>query len=167
MKLASRLLDYLIWAALAASVVVLIRHRSSGPDEGTRAATFDLPLLGASGRFDLASHRGKPVVMEIFASWCGTCRRATPILAEMYKEHGRSDVTFVGVSVDDSPEAAARAREEWQMPYPVALDDGTVSRGYNVSLLPTVVLIDRAGNVRSSIAGVPSRREIERFVAER
>jgi len=166
-KLASKLLDYVIWAALAASVVVLIHHRSSGPVEGTRAAQVNLPLLGASGRFDLESHRGKPVVMEIFASWCGTCRRATPILAEMYKAHGRSDVTFVGVSLDDSPEEAVRVRDEWQIPYPVALDDGTVSRGYHVSLLPTVVLIDRAGNVRSSIAGVPSRREIERFVAER
>jgi thiol-disulfide isomerase/thioredoxin len=166
-KIASRYLDYLIWAALAASVVLLVRHRKSGPEEGSPAAGFDLPLLGQEGRFDLASQRGKPVVMEVFASWCGTCRRATPVLSELYRAHPPSEVAFVGVSVDDSREDAEKARAEWGIPYPVALDDGTVSRGYQVSLLPTVILIDREGKIRSSHAGVPSRGELERFIRGR
>lgn len=165
MKLPKKLVDYVIWAALAVSVVVLLKHRESGPEEGTDAATFDLPLLGSTGRFNLASQRGKPVVMEVFASWCGTCRRATPVLSEMYKSYA-GDVTFVGVSVDDSRELAEEARSEWGIPYPVALDDGSVSRGYAVSLLPTVVLIDKHGKVRRSMAGVPSKGDIDRFIAE-
>jgi cytochrome c biogenesis protein CcmG/thiol:disulfide interchange protein DsbE len=166
-KLPRRLFDYVIWGALAVSVVLLLKHhRSSGPEEGTDAAPFDLPLLGSEGRFTLASQRGKPVVMEVFASWCGTCRRATPLLAETYRRHAGRDVAFVGVSVDESPRKAEEARAEWGIPYPVVLDDGSVSRDYAVSLLPTVVLIDKHGRVRRSVAGVPSKRELDEFLAE-
>jgi thiol-disulfide isomerase/thioredoxin len=164
-KLPKKTFDYVIWAALAASALVLLDHRSSGPAEGTDAATFDLPLLGSSERFNLASQRGKPVVMEVFASWCGTCRRATPVLSEMYRSHVGRDVTFLGVSVDDSRQQAENARAEWDIPYPVALDDGSVARGYGVSLLPTVVLIDKHGKVRRSVTGVPSKRELDEFLA--
>lgn len=166
MKLPKKLLDYVIWAALAVSVVVLLEHhRSSGPEEGSNAAAFSLPLLGGEGRFDLASQRGKPVVMEVFASWCGTCRRATPVLSEMYRSHAGKGVAFVGVSVDESRRDAEQARAEWGIPYPVAHDDGSVAQGYSVSLLPTVVLIDRHGVVRRSVAGVPSKRELDEFLA--
>jgi thiol-disulfide isomerase/thioredoxin len=165
-KVPKKLFDIVIWAALAVSVVVLLsHHRSSGPEEGSDAAMFNLPLLGADGRFDLASQRGKPVVMEVFASWCGTCRRATPVLSEMYRTHAGKNVTFVGVSVDESRERAEEARAAWGIPYPVALDDGSVSRGYAVSLLPTVVLIDKYGKVHRSVAGVPSKRELDEFLA--
>ncbi len=165
MKKSHRLLDILIWTALAASVVVLVRRRSSGPDEGTEAAPIRLALLGEDGHFDLASQRGKPVVLEVFASWCGTCRRATPVLAQAYRDHGSEKATFLGVSVNDSPAAALRAQKEWDIPYPVALDDGQVARAYHVSLLPTVVLIDRDGKVRRASAGVPTRDELDRFIA--
>jgi peroxiredoxin len=165
-KLPKKTFDYVIWAALAVSAVVLIKHhRSSGPEEGSEAATFDLPLLGSTERFNLASQRGKPVVMEVFASWCGTCRRATPVLSEMYRSRSGSNVAFVGVSVDDSQQQAEEARAEWGIPYPVALDDGSVARAYGVSLLPTVVLIDKHGKVRRSVAGVPSKRELDEFLA--
>lgn len=166
MKLPKKLFDYVIWAALAVSAVILLKHhRSSGPEEGSEAAAFDLPLLGGEGRFSLASQRGKPVVMEVFASWCGTCRRAAPVLSEMYRSHGDKNVAFVGVSVDESRKQAEEARTEWGIPYPVALDDGSVSQGYSVSLLPTVVLIDKHGKVRRSVAGVPSKRELDEFLA--
>jgi thiol-disulfide isomerase/thioredoxin len=166
-KFPKKTFDYVIWAALAVSVVLLLKHhRSSGPEEGSQAAAFDLPLLGSDGRFDLASQRGKPVVMEVFASWCGTCRRATPALAEMYRSHGGANVAFVGVSVDESRQKAEEARTDWRIPYPVALDDGSVARGYQVSLLPTVILIDKHGKVRRSVAGVPSKSELARFLAE-
>lgn len=165
MKLPKKLFDVVIWAALAVSAVILLKHRDSGPEKGSEAAAFDLPLVGEDGRFVLASHRGKPVVMEVFASWCGTCRRAAPVLSEMYRAQAGRGVAFVGVSVDDSREKAEEARANWGIPYPVALDDGSVSRGYAVSLLPTVVLIDKHGKVQRSVAGVPSKRELDEFLA--
>jgi peroxiredoxin len=86
------------------------------------------------------------------------------VLAEMYRTHGQS-AAFVGVSVDESRQKAEAARTEWGIPYPVALDDGSVARGYAVSLLPTVILIDKHGKVRRSVAGVPSKSELDEFLA--
>jgi peroxiredoxin len=165
-KLSSRALDWIVWVAIAVAVVLLVRRRSSGPAEGARAPRFDLPLVGAEGRFDLDKVRGKPVVLEVFASWCGACRRSAPVLAEAFRSHSRNEVEFIGVSIDDSPVEAARAKERWGIPYAVAVDDGSVSRGYHVSLLPTVVVIGRDGVVRHTTTGVPSRAELREWIAE-
>ena len=99
-----------MWAALGVGLLYLMHGRSSGPDEGATAAPFELPLANRDGTFRLADQRGKPVVIEVFASWCGACRRATPSLAEAYRAHGRQ-ATFIGVSVDDRREDAARGEK--------------------------------------------------------
>jgi thiol-disulfide isomerase/thioredoxin len=165
-KLSSRAIDWIVWASIAVVVFALVRRRSSGPQEGTRAPNFNLALVGAEGRFDLAQAKGKPVVLEVFASWCGACRRSAPVLAESFQEHAASEVEFVGVSIDDSPLEAARAKERWGIPYSVALDDGSVSRGYHVSLLPTVIVIGRDGTVRHATTGVPSKAELASWISE-
>jgi thiol-disulfide isomerase/thioredoxin len=166
-KLTSRVLDIVVWVAIAVVVVALVRRRSSGPAEGSPAARINLPLVGAEGRFDLEQVKGKPVVLEVFASWCGACRRSAPVLSEAFRAHSPAEVTFLAVSIDESPVEAARAKQSWGIPYDVALDDGSVSRGYKVSLLPTVVVIGRDGVVRHTTTGVPSRAELDRWIAER
>lgn len=167
MKLPSRLIDYLVWAAIAAAFVVVVRRRSSGPEEGSRAAPIDLPVVGTERRFQLADQKGKAVVLEVFASWCGACQRATPVLAEAYRSHDPNRVSFIGVSLDDSPAEAAKLKATWGIPYDVALDNGSVARDYDVSLLPTVVVIGPDGLVRHTSTGVPSKSELERWLAER
>jgi thiol-disulfide isomerase/thioredoxin len=166
-KLPPRALDWIVWTAIAGAAFVVIRRRSSGPNEGSPAPRIDLPLVGKSERFELDKERGKPVVLEVFASWCGTCRRAAPVLAEAYRSHSADQVAFLGVSVDDSPGDAARAKERWHIPYDVALDDGSVQRGYKVSLLPTVVVIGPDGIVRHATTGVPSSGQLDAWIAER
>jgi len=165
-KLPGRAVDWIIWAAIAGAAFVLLRRRSSGPAEGSLAPRIDLPVVGSSGRFDLAKEHGKPVVLEVFASWCGACRRAAPVLAKAHRAHAGGDVKFVGVSLDDSLDDALHAKERWAIPYDVALDDGSVSRGYKVSLLPTLVVIGRDGVVRHTTTGVPSMSELEGWLAE-
>jgi len=158
------------YAAIGGGVYLLATHfvrHSSGPKEGSTAAAFDLPLAGKDGRVSLAAQRGKPVLMEVFASWCGACKRSSPRLAEAFREHQDKDVTFLAVSVDEDPSAAARVKREWQLPFDVALDDGSVSRGYGISMLPTLIYIDAQGTVRHSAAGVVSRSEIDSWLAER
>ncbi|HEY3499231.1 MAG TPA: TlpA disulfide reductase family protein [Polyangiaceae bacterium] len=167
MKIPGRFIDYAIWAAIGVAFLVVIRRRSSGPEEGARAAAIDLPLVGQEGRFKLADHRGKPVVLEVFASWCGACQRASPVLAEVYRAHDPNEVAFVGVSLDDTMAVAAGIKQRWGIPYSVALDNGSVARDYNVSLLPTLVVIGRDGLVRHTSTGVPSKAELERWIAER
>ena len=143
-----------------------VRH-SSGPKEGSPAAAFDLPLAGKDGRVSLAAQHGKPMLMEVFASWCGACKRSSPRLSEAFRAHQGEDVTFLAVSVDDDPSAAARVKRDWQLPFDVAVDDGSVSRGYGISMLPTLIYIDAQGTVRHSASGVVSRSDIDNWLAER
>jgi cytochrome c biogenesis protein CcmG, thiol:disulfide interchange protein DsbE len=163
----SRLFDWILYAALAAMAVVFVTRKMSGPDEGEPAARFDLPVVGASGsRFRLDEHRGKPVLVEVFASWCGACRRAAPAVADAYQKHGRDRVAFIGVSLDGSLADAQRVKREWEIPYDVALDDGSVSKGYRIEALPTFVLIGPDGVVQRVSTGAPSRSELDRWLTE-
>ena len=162
----SRATDIAMYVGIAGLFGVLVTRGGSGPKPGSEAASFSLPLVSGEGSFDLADHRGKPVLMEVFASWCGACERAAPMVDDMYKEAAAQGVVFVGVSLDDDAKAAERVKQSWPISYPVVVDDGQVSRGYGVSLLPTFVLIDRDGTVRQVSSGVPSRRTLSRWLSE-
>jgi len=163
----SRAFDWVLYAALAGTALVFVSRKMSGPDEGEQAAHFDLPVVGESGaRFRLDEHRGKAVLVEVFAGWCGACRRAAPAVADAWKKHGRDRVHFLGVSVDGSAEEALRVKREWQIPYDVAVDDGTLSKSYRIEALPTFVLIGRDGLVQRVSTGAPSRSELEGWLTD-
>jgi peroxiredoxin len=161
----SRYADYAIFGALAVAGGMLLFARSGGPKVGGKAADFELPLVEGDGTFRLEDQRGKRVVLEVFASWCGSCRRIAPDLAALHGERGK-DVVFVGVSVDDSREKALSAKQRWEIPYPVLHDDGSVAKSYGVSMLPTLLVIDEQGEIRHAVNGAPSRSELERWLDE-
>ena len=165
-----KLLEFARYGAIGGGVYFLATHfvrHSSGPKEGSAAAAFDLPLAGQEGRVSLAAQRGKPMLMEVFASWCSACKRSSPRLAEAWRDHHGEVVTFLAVSVDEDAAVAARIKREWQLPFDVALDDGSVARGYGISMLPTLIYIDAKGTVRHSAAGTVSRSDIDSWLAER
>ena len=162
----SRAIDVALYLGIAGLLAALVMRSGSGPKEGAPAASFALPLTAGGGRFDLEQHRGSPVLLEVFASWCGACERAAPMVDEVYREARAKGVVVVGVSVDDDARAAARVQQEWPIAYPVAIDDGSVSRAYGVSLLPTFILIDEGGTIRRVSSGVPSRRTLSRWLTE-
>lgn len=162
----SKAADVAMYVGIAGLLGVLVTRGSSGPREGSEAKPFQLPLASGTGAFNLAAHRGSPVLVEVFASWCGACEHAAPMVDEVYREAQRSGVVFVGVSVDGDANAAKRVQQDWPIAYPVAVDDGSVQRAYGVSLLPTFVLIDREGTIKRVSSGVPSRRTLSRWLAE-
>jgi thiol-disulfide isomerase/thioredoxin len=161
-----RLSDWFIYALIAGLLGMVILRSTHGPKEGTPAQAFSLQLVGDEGKFRLAEQRGKPVLMEVFASWCGACESAAPMLEDVHREAAQKGVVLVGVSIDQDPDAARDVKRSWRIPYPVALDDGSVKRGYGVSLVPTFVLIDRDGIIRRVSSGVPSRRTLSRWLTE-
>jgi len=162
----SKAADWALYAGIAGLLGLLVTRGGSGPREGAVAKPFSLPLATGAGQFRLDEHHGKPVILEVFASWCGACEHAAPMVDEVYRQAQASGVVFVGVSVDDDPNAARRVQRSWPISYPVALDDGQVQRGYGVSLLPTFVLIDRDGTIKHVSSGVPSRRMLSRWLSE-
>lgn len=158
--------DWIVYALIAGALGLTIMRSSQGPKEGAPAHAFSLPLVGGEGRFRLQEQRGKPVLLEVFASWCGACESAAPMLADVHREAQQKGVAVLGVSIDQDMQAARDVKQSWQIPYPVALDDGSVKRAYDVSLVPTFVLIDRDGVIRRVSSGVPSRRTLSRWLSE-
>lgn len=157
---------YALFFAVAVVLAMLVFPRRSGPTVGEPAKAFELPLVNRDARFALSDAKGQPVLVEAFASWCAACRSAAPTLAAAAQATRARPVRFIGVSLDDSPEQARRAAQDWRIPYDVALDDGDFSNAYRVRLLPTFVLIDAEGRVRRVSTGRPSPSELERWLAD-
>src|SRR4030088_374850 len=131
-----------IAAALAIGLPAL-----AGPS-GPAAPQF---TLGARGGRDvsLRQYHGQVVMINFWASWCGPCRTEMPLLENIYKKYHKAGFTLLGVNVEPDSEA----REDWlkQPPvsFPILYDkESKVSKLYDVSGMPSTVIIDRKGNLR-------------------
>ncbi len=156
---------YLLYFLLVAGLVTHLSGRRGGPAEGQPAVAFTLPRVNGSGTIQLSDYHGEPLLIEVFASWCGSCRQAAPMVASLASQH-RDRVGFVGVSVDETAEQARVAARQWGIDYPVALDDGSFSRAYDVSAVPTFLLIDAQGLVARVVHGVPRRGQLHAWLEE-
>lgn len=100
---------------------------------------------------------GKVVLLNIWATWCGPCKREIPDLIEISKEMAPKGVIVMGVSVDDREKAAAVRNyvEKVGINYPIVIDNLQISEAYGgVSAIPATFIIDRQGNVINKIVGM-------------
>jgi peroxiredoxin len=157
--------------ALLFGLVVLpeLGKRPDAVRVGQAAPDFALPVLAGSRageRVPLSSLRGKAVVLDFWASWCGPCREQSPVVDALAARHAAS-LSVLGVNTGDELEAARRFIAEEKVRYPSVLDaDGSVAAAYGVSQLPTVVVIDRGGRVTAILSRFVDLPELERLVSE-
>ncbi len=117
------------------------------------AADFTLPLLGG-GEVTFSSLRGKPVVINFWASWCPPCRDEAPILEKVWQSYQDKGVTFIGVDIQDTEEAALAYLKEFEITYPNGRDiDGRITIDYGVSGIPITFFINREGLIISRWVG--------------
>lgn len=110
----------------------------------------DFTLKNESGdNIRLAEQRGKVVMLNFWASWCGPCRQEMPLLDEMHKRYGKAGFVLYGVNVEQDTTAAKKLLKDLGVSLPVLYDpDSKVSKLYNVAAMPTTVMIDKSGEVR-------------------
>jgi peroxiredoxin len=112
------------------------------------APDFTLHTLGGPN-LRLQEQRGRVVMVNFWATWCAPCRQEMPQLNKLYEKYRASGFVLLGVNVDDDTRRAADVASKLGLKFPVLLDtDKTVSRIYDLSTMPSTVLIDRDGRVR-------------------
>jgi thiol-disulfide isomerase/thioredoxin len=95
----------------------------------------------------LSKLKGKPIVLNFWATWCPPCRAETPALVAAHKQWG-DEITIVGVDVLESPQLVTPFMSEYGIKYPIALDSaGEVAAAYRVISYPTTYFIDSSGTI--------------------
>ena len=157
--------------AMMAGGRYLDRTRKHGPIKmvgdvhGVPAPDFD--LLALDGRkVKLSDFRGKAVLLNFWATWCGPCKVEMPWFVELQKKYGNDGLVILGVAMDDSetPKIAQFA-SEMGVNYPVLLGTDKVSEEYgNVEFLPTSFYIDREGKIVGKGEGLLGEADVEQNV---
>jgi thiol-disulfide isomerase/thioredoxin len=131
--------------------------RVPSPREGFLAPDFSLTAVDGR-RWTLSELRGRPVIVNLWASWCPPCRAEMPAIQQVYEANrGRGlAVLAVNTTFQDSANKASAFVEEFGLTFPVLLDvDGSVSRRYQLRALPTTFFIDRQGMIQTVAIGGP------------
>ena len=127
----------------------------------TPAPDFTLRSLGGPN-LRLKEQRGKVVLLNFWATWCGPCREEMPQLNKLYEKYRPSGFTLLGINVDEDSRNAAGIADKLALKFPVLLDaDKQVSKLYELSAMPSTVLVDRDGRVRYLNRGYRSGTELE------
>jgi thiol-disulfide isomerase/thioredoxin len=139
------------------------------PLVGKPAPAISLPTLDG-GEFDLASHRGKHVViLDFWASWCGPCRMGLPVVAEVANAYADRDVRMFAVNCGEDKTTIQAFLEQVPFDAPIALDsERTAQRDYGANSIPKTVVVDKTGTVREVHTGLSPRlkRDLERLLDE-
>jgi peroxiredoxin len=125
----------------------------------------DVELKTLDGQpFRLSELRGRVVLLNFWATWCGPCRKEIPELNAMHRDLEARGFSVVGVSTYDSADQIKDFQKDLRQDYKLALGDADAQAKFAVSALPTTFIIDREGRIREKIIGERNRVAFERYV---
>jgi thiol-disulfide isomerase/thioredoxin len=150
----------LAWPALAAA-------KAKPPATPATAPSFT--LASDAGTVSLDSLRGRAVLVDFWASWCGPCRKSFPWMKSMQEKYGAKGLTIVAIDVDKDREAGDKFLSEFPSPFVVAYDpDGKVAESFHVQAMPSSYVIDRDGKIAYAHRGFEPKKasEMESHIGE-
>jgi cytochrome c biogenesis protein CcmG/thiol:disulfide interchange protein DsbE len=154
LKLSAQLVALACVAGLLALLVWKLAHQQHAPAVGAAAPAFTLRLLDGTGTVSLASYRGRPVVLNFWASWCEPCKSEAPVLERDWSRYRGRGVVFLGVDYHDlAPDARSFVRHH-ALTFPMLEDgSGQVTGSYGISQVPETYVLNRHGRIVAHLPG--------------
>lgn len=155
--------------ALFATALALV---AAAPSQEVKSAVGKplpaLSLTDLSGKKHTnASLKGKVILLDFWATWCGPCKAAAPTMNSLYQKYKAKGLQVVGVNITDKKPAISKYVAEHKYTYPFVYDSDAFAKALGVGPIPTFVLVDKTGKVRNVIVGfnaTKSPSEIEALV---
>jgi len=162
----------LIVVAMVVSLMLVLGFKLARSKQGIAAGAAqmksgtapDFALQSLDGKtIRLSDYRGKAVVLNFWATWCGPCKIEMPWFVDLQKQYGSAGLRFLGVAMDDaSTKEIADFAQSMGVNYPILLGKEAVGEAYGgVQFLPETFFIDRSGKVVDRAFGLKGRGEIE------
>lgn len=164
--------NLIVLAVIALLVGVLLfaaraTHSASSASTGVGGGAPDFSLNTTSGKtVHLSDFRGKAVVLNFWATWCGPCKIEMPWFVDLQKKYEAQGLQIVGVAMDDSSkEDIDKFVQEMSVNYPIVIGKEQTADQYGgLPALPTTLYIDRDGKVVDRVIGLRGRAEIEETI---
>ena len=135
------------------SIIILLltsceREKEGGTSDRLFAKNFSLSSLNGNKRVELSDFKGKPIVINFWASWCGPCREEMPFLEKAWDEYRDKGVIFLGINELDEEKNAKDFLNLFGVSYTNLEDSsGEVANAYSVAALPVTFFIDKEGKI--------------------
>lgn len=136
----------------------------------TLASLAILPGVGSAGSFEglpakagarLAEYKGKVIILDFWASWCGSCQKSIPWLESLQSKYGAGNFQIIGINVDKKKEDAERVMAKLGMHLPVIFDaKGELPEALKVEGMPYSVIVDSSGHIVDRITGFNDESKI-------
>ncbi|WP_394824205.1 TlpA family protein disulfide reductase [Pendulispora albinea] len=145
------------------------RGSEGGALAGKAGPEFQLELVANAPQIGkrtiaLNEYKGKAVILDFWATWCGPCQAQSPVLDRLAHRY-ENDVAVLGVNTSDAPGAAAQWISDHKISYPIVYDDdGDAARLYSVVNLPTLVILSREGKIIAVREGFTAASELESLI---
>lgn len=155
---------YVLYDKLSAKMDLGVENITTQQTEKTKAPDFTVYDENGAGH-KLSDYKGKPVVLNFWASWCGPCKSEMPDFNEAYKTYGE-EINFLMVNLTDgyaeTKESASAFVEESGFAFPVYYDTSSeAAYAYNTSSIPVTYFIDSEGNLVTHNIGYLSAEALE------
>jgi peroxiredoxin len=136
---------------------------------------LDAPIFGG-GKFDLAQYKGKVLLIDFWATWCGPCLAELPNVKKVYSQLHSQGFEVVGVSLDEEKETLAKFLDKEKLPWPTLFDENPEQQGWKMPMvkafgidgIPATYLVDKSGKIASiSARGADLETQVKKLLAEK